>query len=422
MIRYYNGLLLTFQNGIKITNDEVWTNGELIEYVGPQRKTQMKFDREVNLHGNLLMPSFKDAHTHSAMTFLRSYADDLALDEWLNNRVFPMEAKLTPELVYYMTKIAIMEYLSSGITASFDMYFYNDAYVRANLDSGFRTVICSALNNFDDDPENVEKEYLKFNNLSSLVGYRLGIHAEYTTSIERMQYIKTLIDKYHDSYFTHCAETEKEVQECISRRGKSPVELFEDLGLFEYGGGIFHGVWLSENDIRILKSHNIYVVTNPASNLKLASGIAPICKLIEAGVPIAIGTDGAASNNALDMFREMYLTTALQKYLNKDASACDADEVLKMACIGGAKAMGLNDCVDIAVGQKADMIVLDMQCPNMQPIHNISKNIVYSGSKSNVYMTIVNGIIRYEKGQYFIGEAPESVFRNAQQLLQKTFK
>lgn len=203
---------------------------------------------------------------------------------------------------------------------------------------------------------------------------------------------------------------------------KVPVELFEDLGLFEYGGGIFHGVWLSENDIRILKSHNIYVVTNPASNLKLASGIAPICKLIEAGVPIAIGTDGAASNNALDMFREMYLTTALQKYLNKDASACDADEVLKMACIGGAKAMGLNDCVDIAVGQKADMIVLDMQCPNMQPIHNISKNIVYSGSKSNVYMTIVNGIIRYEKGQYFIGEAPESVFRNAQQLLQKTFK
>jgi 5-methylthioadenosine/S-adenosylhomocysteine deaminase len=424
MIRFYNGLTLTFKNGINITDDEVWINGETIEYVGPMRTNhnQFQFEKEIDLNGNLLMPSFKNAHTHSAMTFLRSYADDMPLNEWLNNRVFPMEAKLTPELVYYMTKIAIMEYLTSGITASFDMYFYNDAYVQANIDSGFRTVICSALNNFDKDPSNVEKEYIKFNQLSSLIGYQLGIHAEYTTGIERMRYMKTLIEKYHAPFYAHCSETEREVKECYGRWGKSPVELFEDLGLFDYGGGIFHGVWLSENDIRILKEHNIYVVTNPSSNLKLASGIAPICKLMNAGVPLAIGTDGAASNNALDMFREMYLTTALQKYLTQDASACDADEVLKMACVGGAEVMGLSDCFDIDVGQKADMIVIDMHNPNMQPVHNISKNIVYAGSKSNVKMTIVNGSIRYDNGKYYIGEEPSAIFLKAKQLMKEIYE
>ena len=178
MIRFYNGRVMTFSDGVKISGDEVWTDGERIAYVGPEKPDRPAFEREIDLRGDLVMPSFKNAHTHSAMTFLRSYADDLPLNDWLYRQVFPMEAKLTPELVYEMTRIAIMEYLTSGITASFDMYMKNDAYAAANIDSGFRTVICGALNDFDADPEDIEREYLKFNSGSPLVSYILGIHAE----------------------------------------------------------------------------------------------------------------------------------------------------------------------------------------------------------------------------------------------------
>lgn len=365
------------------------------------------------------MPSFKDAHTHSAMTFLRSYADDLPLNDWLYKRVFPLEAKLTPEGVYAMTRLAILEYLSGGITASFDMYYHNDAYVRANIDSGFRTVICSALNDFDKDPENIEREYLKFNGCGEYIGYCLGIHAEYTTGMERMKYAAELVHRFKAPFFAHNSETKAEVEGCIGRHGMTPTALFESLGLFNYGGGGYHCVWMSDDDIEIFRRRGLWAVTNPASNLKLASGIAPITHLMDAGVKLAIGTDGAASNNALDMFREMYLVTALQKYLRNDAAACPADKVLEMACVGGARAMGLTDCDDVAVGKKADLIVINMHRPNMRPIHNIPKNIVYAGSKENVRLTMVNGVVRYEDGKFFIGEEPEAIYERADKTLKE---
>ena len=161
MIRFYNGRVLSFTNGTEITNDEVWTDGSSICYVGPKKAAMPQFEREIDLKGDLLLPGFKNAHTHSAMTFLRSMADDMPLDRWLNEQVFPREAKLSPDMLYVMTKLAIMEYLSSGITSSFDMYFHNDAYVKANVDAGFRTVICGALNNFDRDITALEREYLQ---------------------------------------------------------------------------------------------------------------------------------------------------------------------------------------------------------------------------------------------------------------------
>lgn len=416
MIRFYNGKTLSFGGGIKLSDDEVWVDGSSIVYVGPARGDIPAFQRQIDLKGDLLMPGFKDAHTHTAMVFLRSYADDLPLQDWLYNKVFPQEAKLTPEAIYQFTRLGIMEYLSSGITASFDMYYHNEAYAKANVDCGFRTVICSAMNDFDADPTNIEREYLRFNNYNELVSYKLGIHAEYTTSLQRMEYMASLAEKYQAPCYMHCCETKTEVEGCIERHGLTPPQLLDRMGLFRYGGGGFHCVWMSEEDIELFARKGIYAVTNPASNVKLASGIAPVDKLLAAGVPMAIGTDGAASNNALDMFREMYLASCMQKLSLMDAAAGKAEDMLTMACVGGAYAMGLADCDDIAPGKKADLCVIDLHRPNMQPLLNIPKNLVYSGSKENVRLTMVNGRVLYENGQFFIGEEPEEIYRQVNSL------
>ena len=295
MIRFYNGRVLRFTPKMRVTEDEVWTDGGRICHVGPAPDELPAFERQIDLNGDLLIPGFKNAHTHTAMTFLRSCADDMPLNDWLYKQVFPHEAKLTPEMLYDFTTLA-------------------------NIDCGFRTVICSALNNFDRDVENIEREYLKFNALHELVSYRLGIHAEYTTSMERMQYMVSLARKYREPCFAHLCETKAEVDGCVGRWGMTPPQLLDSIGFFDYGGGGFHCVWMSEEDIALFARKRLWAVTNPCSNLKLASGIAPLDELRAAGVPMAIGTDGAASNNALDFFREMYLASVLQKVRRFDAT------------------------------------------------------------------------------------------------------
>ena len=419
MIRFFNGKTLRFGGGMSITEDEVWVDGGSIVHVGPAPEALPEFQRQIDLKGDLLIPGFKDAHTHTAMTFLRSLADDMPLDKWLSEQVWPNEAKLTGEAVYCFTRLGILEYLSGGITSAFDMYVKNDSYAQACIDSGFRTVICSGLNNFDADPENIEREYLKFNHLHELVSYALGIHAEYTTCMERMEYMASLAEKYQAPCYMHCAETKNEVEGCIERYGLTPPQLLDRVGLFRYGGGGFHCTWMSEEDVSLFARKGLWAVTNPASNLKLASGIAPIARMQRAGVKLAIGTDGAGSNNALDMFREMYLVTALQKYAENDASACPADRVLEMACVGGARAMGLDCCDDIAPGKKADLAVIDLHRPNMQPLNNIGKNLVYAGSKANVRLTMVNGKVLYENGEFFIGGEPERIYAEANDFMRR---
>jgi len=420
MIRFYNGSYLSFSDGAaSIQQGEVWTDGGRIVYVGKPTDGKGQFSRQIDLKGDLLIPGFKDAHTHTAMTFLRSFADDMPLDSWLATQVWPNEAKLTEEAVYNFTQLGIMEYLAGGITASFDMYVKNEAYAKANIDAGFRTVICSGLNNFDADPENIEREYLRFNSLDPLISYRLGIHAEYTTSMERMEYMASLAEKYAQPCYMHCAETKNEVDGCIERYGLTPPQLLERVGLFRYGGGGFHCTWMSDEDIALFAKKKLWAITNPASNLKLASGIAPICRMQRSGVPIAIGTDGAASNNALDMFREMYLVSVLQKYIEQDAAACSADKVLEMACVGGARAMGLDNCDDIAAGKAADLVIISLDSPNMQPLNNICKNLVYAGSRANVRLTMVNGKVLYEDGQFFIGEESERIYAQANDFVRR---
>lgn len=420
MIRFYNGKILTFENEneVKISEAEVWTDGAVICRVGETPETLPQFEREIDLRGDLLIPGFKNAHTHSGMTFLRSLADDMPLDKWLSEQVWPHEARLSPDGLYVMTRLAVMEYLTSGITSCFDMYFHNDAFVRACIDSGFRAVLCGDMNNFDRDYTELEDKFLRYNKTHELISYRLGFHAEYTTSLERMEFVASLVQKYREPMFTHSSETRAEVDGCIERHGVTPTVLFDRLGMYDYGGGGFHCVHMSDEDIEIFKKRGLWAVLNPASNLKLASGIAPVKRFLDEGINLALGTDGAGSNNALDMFREMYLTSVLPKYRENDASAVDARSVLRMACVGGARAMGLCDCDGIAAGKKADLAVIDLHRPNMRPINNIPKNIVYSGSKENVRLTMVNGRILYENGEFFIGEEPEKIYAEAEKIME----
>lgn len=416
--RIYNVRILTMEEGCTPFFGEVQIQGDTIMYAGPVKEAgEQKWDQEIDGQGNLLMPGFKNAHTHTAMTFLRSYADDMKLDEWLNQQVFPNEAKLTGEAVYWFTKLGIMEYLTSGITAAFDMYFYLEDGARAVKDCGFRYVFCDGINDFGGTAERVEKDYLRWNqDENKQVGHRIGFHAEYTTSVGLLKEISALAEKYKAPVNTHCSETAKEVAGCKERHGMSPVAFLDELGMFRYGGTLFHCVHMDEEDFRILKERGIYVVTNPASNLKLASGIAPVERFLKEGIPVAIGTDGAASNNCLDMFREMFLVTGLQKATCDNPEAVPAKEVLKMATVNGARAMGLDECDTLSAGKKADLILIDLNQPNMQPVQNIEKNLVYSGSKQNVKMTMVGGKVLYADGEFFLDTPKEEVFARANAL------
>lgn len=415
MIRFYNGKVLTMNGGAAVSEQEVWVDGSAISYVGPAKAEMPAFEREIDLNGNLLMPGFKNAHTHSAMTFCRSLADDVPLQPWLFEQIFPLEEKLTPERVYAFTRLAILEYLTSGITAAFDMYYYRAHGAQACIDSGFRYVLCGLT----DPPEVVEQDYLHFNSLHPLISLIPGMHAEYTANEEKYRVVHDLVHKYKTPFFTHNSETAGEVEGCIARHGMTPTEWFDSMGMFDYGGGGYHCVHFSEHDIEIFKKRGLWLVTNPASNAKLASGIAPLQKYMDAGLNLAIGTDGPSSNNALDMFREMYLACVLQKLQTMDAAACDAEKILTAATVGGARAMGLPDCDCIAEGKQADLIVIDLQRPSMRPIINIPKNLVYSGSKDCVKMTMIAGKVLYENGEFFIGEDPAKIYESVEAEVKK---
>lgn len=423
-IRFYNAKILTLTDGFQIQKGQLWVEGNRISYIGDGKDKETaqrakEWDREIDVSGNLLMPGFKNAHTHSGMTFLRSYADDLPLLDWLHKQIFPMEERINEEDIYYFCKLAILEYLSSGITACFDMYLSPDAMAKASIDCGFRTVMVSGLNDFTHSLEGLEACFEKYNHNNELIHYCLGFHGEYTTSISLLKGVAALSQKYKAPVFTHNSETKAEVLECIQRHNATPTVFLDSLGMFEYGGGGYHCVHMTEADLNIFQTKKLTVVTNPGSNVKLASGTAPIKKMMDMGINIAIGTDGPASNNCLDMFREMFLTTGLAKLKENDASVVDANAVLSMATLGGARAMGLSDCDSLAVGKRADLIMIDLSCPNMQPIHNITKNLVYSGSKQNVKLTMVNGKILYEDGSYFIDQSPEELYGKIESIVNR---
>lgn len=424
-LRFYNAAVLTMED-MSIRRGEVHTEGDTVVFVGDNAPAG-KFDREINLCGNLIMPSFKNAHTHSAMTFLRSYADDMPLNDWLFKQVFPMEDKLTPDDIYELTKLAALEYFSGGTTACFDMYFHPDYAEKAALDTNLRLVICGAVSggdnraDYDSALSRLEDYLTRFNGKNPLVSFKMGFHAEYTTHISILKGIAELAKKYKQPVYTHNSETAGEVAGCIERHGKTPTALFEELGIYDHGGGGFHCVHMTEEDLEIFKRRGLWAVANPCSNCKLASGIAPLHKMYNMGINLAIGTDGPASNNALDMFREMYLASVLQKIRENDAAAMPADGALKMAVTGSALAMGLNDCDVLAAGKRADLTVIDLNRPNMQPMNNTVKNLVFAGSKDNVKMTVSGGVIVYEDGEFPTLDA-ERIYAKANEIINEKKK
>ena len=414
-IRLYNAKILTMAEGEDIFESEVHVDGNEISFVGTADEVPggLSFDKEIDCEGNVLMPGLKDCHTHSGMTAFRSLADDLNLQDWLNNEIFPREAKMTGEDCYWLTKLAILEYLTSGITAIEDMYLTPETIADACIEMGMRCELVSGLNKFGPTLEVLEERYNTLNNKHPLIGFKMGVHAEYTCDRELLENVAALVHKYKAPLYVHMSETQTEVRECRDRYGKSPVALFDELGLFDYGGVIYHGVWVDEEDMDILYRRNVMVVSNPASNAKLASGIAPLTAYLEKGIVVALGTDGPSSNNALDMFREMYLASVLGKIREMDPLAVPATEVLKMATVNGSMTLEHNSDI-LGEGKLADIIMIDLHKPNMQPVLDIPNNIVYSGDKTNIKMTMIDGKILYMNGEFIDTDVDEIYNKSAE--------
>ena len=413
--RYYNAKIYT--EG-QIIDGEIIVYNNLIAHIGAPVMGSMA-DEEIDLKGRYVLPSFKNAHSHSPMTFLRNSAEGLPLDRWLYEQVFPKEAALRADDCYWFTKLAILEYLRSGITLTSDMYFMLEPIAQACSESGFRNVLLYGTNDASLKNNSVGKLFDEgFKNLKdNFVRYRVGIHGEYTCSEKLLREISEYVNDKGEPVYVHMSESQAEVDKCKAKYGKTPVELFRDLGLFNAGGVVYHMVHPEGKDLDILKEMNVSVVKCPASNFKLASGIAPVKEMLDKGIKVGIGTDGAASNNRLDMFRENYLLATGQKIKYNDANVISPVKVLQMAMSDGADIMDMQLCKELKQNQFADFIVVDMSKPNVWPSEDVASALVYSGGPSNIYMTVVNGKVLYRDGEYFINEDVDRIYAKCKESL-----
>ena len=421
MIKFKNANILNKDFNILESHDLIVENNRIKSIRPTDATDDSSYDRVIDCNNNYLIPGIKNSHTHNAMVFIRSLSDDLTLHEWLEKYCFPNEAKLTYEDIYYFTILGIMENITSGVTGSMDMYLDVHAMADASLKTGFRVNIVDTIQKFNKVIA-PEEFYLELNNYKNdhgnLVKYTFGIHAEYTNTEEMLKKMSELTHKYKAPFFTHNSETKFEVDGCKERwGGLTPTQVFEKFGLFDYGGGGYHCVYFDDNDIDIFKKHNCIAITCPGSNVKLASGIPKIKKFIDSGLRVAIGTDGPASNNAIDMFREMYLTTTLQKVSNSDPAALKPKEILNMVMKNGASCIGHEDADSLDVGKLADLVLIDVNKPNMQPKNTFINNLVYACGKQNVKLTMIDGKIIYEDGKFFIGEDENYIYKKCNKLL-----
>ena len=415
---FKNARILTVTPKVKIKEGDLLVCKDRIAQIAKHIEIKDRSNTTIiDCDGNVLMPGFKNGHAHSAMCFARSASDGYKLWDWLNRVIFPMESRLQPGDLRELSKVSFLEYLTSGITSVFDMYLNPEEQAQAAKDMGMRSVVLLQPAGYPERYSRYESEYLNGHMEDGLVTYQLGFHAEYTVVHDDLVKTAALAKKYHLPVYTHSNETLRDVDSCIDRnRSMRPIEYLDSLGIFDCGGGIFHGVHLSENEQYILRDRGVGIVTNPGSNAKLASGIMHILYCMEKGINIGLGTDGPGSNNALDIFREMYLSTILQKLQNSDPTALDALTVLQMATVNSARIMRLFDCDDLKVGKKADIIMIDLHRPSMQPFNDIARNIVYSGEKDCVKMTMINGRILYMDGEFKTDFDPEDIYQRAQKI------
>jgi len=407
---------ILFKNAAVITMDDecpylenayVGVTGRKIEYVGTA-KPEIKAIREIDAKSKLVMPGLINTHTHVPMTLFRGLSDDCELDVWLREHIWPAEDKLCDESVRAGTELAVAEMLASGTTSFSDSYFFVNAIAAVAESSGIRANLSRSIvgdgENFENMASVSEMRELIERIHNADEGRLLAdasIHAEYTSETKCRKKVAEIAREKGLILQIHTSESKSEHENCLKKYGRTPVEQFKYEGLFEETSPLLaHCCYITEDDMDIIKSYSGSVAHCPVSNLKLASGIAPVATMLAKGVNVGVATDGVASNNSTDMFEEIKLSAILHKGVNLNPTAIDAYTALKLATVNGAKAQRRSDCGMIKRGYEADIIMLDFDRPHLTPCHNAISNTVYAARGSDVVLTMVAGRILYENGEF----------------------
>ncbi len=363
----------------------------------------------IDCNGNLLLPAFYNTHCHAAMTLFRGYGEDLPLQKWLEERIFPAEDRLTYQSVFSASMWAIAEMLKSGVASFSDMYMFEDAVAEAVLQSGIKANLSRSIVSFDREidmaadhrMEESVRLYQTYHNADDgRLKIDFSLHAEYTNVPRACAYVGDYAVSHGVGMQIHLSETEKEHQECLARHGKTPTRFFYDLGVLDAPTTAAHCVWVTEEDMLLLAEKKVHVAHNPISNLKLGSGVMPLKQMLNAGIHVCLGTDGVASNNRLDILREMQTAAVLHKGIQRDPACMTARELFPLATRNGALAQGRSDCGTIQVGCRADLILLDRSSIHNIPSYDDYSMLAYSAERSDIQMTMVDGRILYRNGEY----------------------
>lgn len=396
-----NNCLMILPGRKSAVGDIVVTNGKIDKIlISPEERASSP--RGIDLSGAIVMPGIVDAHCHAPMTLLRGVGGGLPLKRWLEKAIFPVEARMTDEDVAAGMTWGAMELLAGGVTCVADMYEHSLAGAAALADTGIKANVCRPGLAFSDGtPKGRLEECIDFvRNFRDSNGRLLAdicIHSEYLTNEKFCRALAEANREFTRPLNVHVSETKREHEECIARHGKTPIAYLAETGLLDYGGYAAHCVWCTDDDFKIMADRNVSLVHNPSSNMKLASGFARVCRAAELGVNVALGTDGPASNDNLDMFEEMHLTSLIHKGVLLDPTVLSPWEVIEMATVNGAKALGRYDTGEIAVGKAADFCVVALDKPHLNPCVDPANLIVHSAHASDVAMTIVDGRIVYER-------------------------
>ena len=385
----------------------VLTDGAYIKYIGAEKPTE--YDESIQGNGNLLIPGFYNSHCHAAMVMFRGYGEDLPLARWLNEKIYPAEERLNTQNVYIGAKYAIAEMIKNGIVSFSDMYMFVNSVAEAVVETGIKANLSRSLVSFDENATikgdwRFDESIEWINRYQNANGGRLkmdmSLHAEYTNQERYIREVAEYTNANGLRMQLHASESEAEHLQCIERHKMTPVEYFKDTGVLSSPTTLAHCVYVTDSDMDILIESGAFVSHNATSNLKLGSGVARLPKMLEKGVCVSLGTDGAASNNTLDIMREYQLASVLHKGYNRDAEATFASQMLDLATYNGAKSQGRDDCGKIKVGNRADLVLIDLNALNNQPCFDTYCTLSYSANSSNVLLTMVDGEILYHKGEF----------------------
>lgn len=388
-----------------VEDAEILIEDQLIVYAGKRSEAPaFEADDTIDGHGAMAMPGLCNMHTHTPMTLLRSIGSDLPLDRWLNEAIFPVEKHLTDDAVRAGTDLGILEMLRFGTTSFNDMYMHMDMEAEAVRDSGMRALLGHGVVDFDESCSDLLPNIAlieKWNHAADdRIRVALAPHSEGATTQKVMEKIRDAAEAYKVPVHVHVSETKLDFDGSLERRGLTPPQYLEKLGMLEFPVLAAHCVWFTDEDIELFARRGAVILHNPVSNLKLASGIAPISKMLKAGCKVAIGTDGVASNNNLNLWEEIKLMPMLQKGTTLDPTVVSPAQTIAAATSVGAKGMGYDNLGLLKAGYLADLILVNISEAHMLPCNDMESNLVYSVQGSDVCMTMVNGKVLYQNGVY----------------------